>query len=94
MRQVQVFASYQSTELESTATTPAVPLTVSYLHLGGTNFIEDDVGRGVYVVGGLGITRLSPGRSGLSAEIPAVAEPGRRLPVGARPIGWAALRVA
>lgn len=71
-RQVQVFFSQQDSEFPpsgaSTSAT-AVPLTVSYLHLGGTNFIEDDVGRGVYVVGGLGITRLSPGRSGLSAEI-------------------------
>jgi hypothetical protein len=68
MRQVQVFASYQSTDLEATATTPAVPMTVSYLHLGGTNFFEGAVGRGAYVVGGLGVTRLSPGLSGLSDE--------------------------
>jgi hypothetical protein len=69
MRQVQIFASYQSTELESTATTPAVPMTVSYLHLGGTNYFEGAVGRGAYVVGGLGVTRLAPALSGLSAEI-------------------------
>jgi hypothetical protein len=68
MRQVQVFASYQSTELEATATTPVVPMTVSYLHLGGTNYFEGTVGRGAYVVGGLGVTRLAPGLSGLSAE--------------------------
>jgi hypothetical protein len=69
MRQVQIFASYQSTELEATATTPVVPMTVSYLHLGGTNYFEGAVGRGAYVVGGLGITRLAPGLSGLSAEV-------------------------
>jgi hypothetical protein len=69
MRQVQIFASYQSTELEATATTPVVPMTVSYLHLGGTNYFEGAVGRGAYVVGGLGVTRLAPGLSGLSAEI-------------------------
>ncbi|MGL4808002.1 MAG: hypothetical protein ACRC4O_04575 [Giesbergeria sp.] len=68
MRQVQVFASYQSTDLEATATTPAVALTVGYLHLGGTNYFEGAVGRGAYVVGGLGVTRLSPGLSGLSDE--------------------------
>jgi hypothetical protein len=67
-RQVQVFASYQSAELEATATTPEVPMTVGYLHLGGTNFFEGAVGRGAYVVGGLGVTRLSPGLSGLSDE--------------------------
>jgi len=69
MRQVQVFASYQSTDLEPSATTPTVPLTVSYLHLGGTNYFEGAVGRGAYVVGGIGATRLAPGLSGLSAEI-------------------------
>jgi hypothetical protein len=69
MRQVQIFASYQSTELEASATTPVVPMTVSYLHLGGTNYFEGTVGRGAYVVGGLGVTRLAPGLSGLSAEI-------------------------
>ena len=68
MRQVQVFASYQSTDLEASASTPTVPLTVSYLHLGGTNYFEGAVGRGAYVVGGLGVTRLAPGLSGLSAE--------------------------
>lgn len=68
-RQVQVFASYQSTELEATATTPVVPMTVGYLHLGGTNYFEGAVGRGAYVVGGLGVTRLAPGLSGLSAEV-------------------------
>lgn len=69
MRQVQIFASYQSTELEATATTPVLPMTVSYVHLGGTNYFEGAVGRGAYVVGGLGVTRLAPSLSGLSAEI-------------------------
>ena len=69
MRQVQVFASYQSTELEATGSTPVVPMDVSYLHLGGTNYFEGAVGRGAYVVGGIGATRLAPGLSGLSAEI-------------------------
>jgi hypothetical protein len=68
MRQVQLFASYQSTDLEPSATTPALALTVSYLHLGGTNYFETAIGRGAYVVGGLGVTRLSPGLSGLSDE--------------------------
>jgi hypothetical protein len=67
-RQVQVFASYQSTDIEASASTPQVPLKVSYLHLGGTNFFEGQIGRGPYVVGGLGVTRLAPGLSGLSAE--------------------------
>jgi hypothetical protein len=67
-RQVQLFASYQSTDIEASANTPLVPLKVSYLHLGGTNFFEGQIGRGPYVVGGLGVTRLAPGLTGLSAE--------------------------
>jgi hypothetical protein len=67
-RQVQIFASYQSTELEASGSTPVVPMKVSYLHLGGTNFFEGAAGRGAYVVGGLGVTRLAPGLAGLSAE--------------------------
>lgn len=68
-RQVQLFASYQSTDLPATGATPTLPMTVSYLHLGGTNFFEGAIGRGAYVVGGLGVTRLAPDLSGLSAEI-------------------------
>ena len=69
VRQVQLFASYQSTHIAASSSTPQVPLTVSYLHLGGTNYFEGAIGRGAYVVGGLGATRMSPGLSGLSAEI-------------------------
>jgi hypothetical protein len=67
-RQVQLFASYQSTDIEASASTPQVPLNVSYLHLGGTNFFEGQIGRGPYVVGGFGVTRLAPGLDSLSAE--------------------------
>ena len=68
-RQVQVFASYQSTDIAAYGNAaPAVPLTVSYLHLGGTNFFEGAIGRGAYLVGGLGVTRMSPGLAGLSDE--------------------------
>lgn len=68
-RQVQVFASYQSTDIPAYGNAaPAVPLTVSYLHLGGTNFFEGAIGRGAYLVGGLGVTRMSPGLAGLSDE--------------------------
>jgi hypothetical protein len=71
-RQVEVFASRQATQIPASATgaiSPVVPLTVSYLHLGGTNFFDGTVGRGPYVVGGLGITYLAPGLPGLSAEV-------------------------
>jgi hypothetical protein len=68
-RQVQVFMSYQSTDLEATGNSPATPMTVGYLHLGGTNYFEGDIGKGAYVVGGLGATRLAPNLAGLSAEV-------------------------
>jgi hypothetical protein len=67
-RQVQLFASYQPTEIGASPTTPVVPLNVSYLHLGGINYFDGPIGRGAYVVGGLGASRLSPGLSGLAAE--------------------------
>ncbi len=69
MRQAQVFVSYQSTDLEATGSTPKLPLSVTYLHFGGTNYIEGAIGRGAYVAGGIGATWLSPSLSGLSSEV-------------------------
>lgn len=69
MRQGQLFASYQSTDLESSSTTPKVPMTVTYLHFGGTNYFDGAIGRGAYVAGGIGATWLSPSLSGLSSEV-------------------------
>jgi hypothetical protein len=69
MRQGQVFVSYQSTDLEATATTPQVPLSVTYLHFGGTNYFEGAIGRGAYVAGGIGATWMSPSLNGLSSEV-------------------------
>jgi hypothetical protein len=68
-RQVQLFASYQSTELPAFGGMPALPMSLSYLHLGGTNFFEGGIGRGLYVVGGIGATWLSPSLAGTSSEI-------------------------
>lgn len=77
-RQVQLFASRQASEMPASSSasgsasgtaSPAVPLTMSYLHLGGTNFFEGGVGRGAYVVGGLGMTVMTPGLAGLSTEV-------------------------
>jgi hypothetical protein len=73
-RQMQLFGSHQRTKLVAAA--PAgggapltFPVSVSYLHLGGTNFIDETIGRGTYVVGGVGLTQLSPGLAGLSSEL-------------------------
>ena len=69
MRQVQVLLSYQSTDIEASATTPQVPLKLSYLHFGGTNYFEGTIGRGAYVAAGIGATWMSPSLSGLSSEV-------------------------
>ena len=45
-RQVQILGSYQSTELEATSTTPTIPLSVGYLHFGGTNYFQGAIGQG------------------------------------------------
>ena len=72
--QIQIFGSYQNTSLTVTQTGPLagtisrMPLKVMYLHLGGTSFFTGSVGRGGYVVGGIGVTFLSPGLDGLSTE--------------------------
>lgn len=68
-RQGQVFVSYQSTDLEASSTTPKLPLTVTYLHFGGTNYFEGAIGRGAYVAGGIGATWMSPSLNGLSSEV-------------------------
>jgi hypothetical protein len=68
-RQGQLFVSYQSTDLEATGSTPKVPLSVTYVHFGGTNYFEGAVGRGAYVAGGIGASWLSPGLNGLSSEV-------------------------
>jgi hypothetical protein len=74
-RQWQLYLSHQRTELEvAPAVAPGAaaspwPLTVTYLHIGGTSFFQGPVGQGPYVVGGLGATVFAPGQSGYSNEI-------------------------
>lgn len=72
-RQLQLFASTQRTELQANASNTAppqrIPIRLSLLHLGGTNFIDGTVGRGTYVVGGLGMTQLTPGLAGYASEL-------------------------
>ena len=75
MRQYQFFVSHQSSKFETGAqSSPAVAglngqsVSVTYFHVGGTNFFEGQVGRGAYLVGGLGVTLFSPGLNGYSEE--------------------------
>lgn len=73
-RQLQFFVSRQNTTLRL-AQGGALPLRVLMLHIGGTNFFNDPdgkyygrIGEGLYVVGGLGVSRMDPGLDGLVAE--------------------------
>ena len=68
-RELQVLYSQQSTTLSPGGGAAPFDLTVRYLHLGGTSFIDGPVGRGVYVAGGIGATQFSPSTTGYGSEI-------------------------
>jgi hypothetical protein len=89
-RQLQLLLSHQRTRLElaptSTPGAPSeLPLSVSYLHLGGLNYFEGQVGQGPYIAGGLGITQFSPRLQGTSSRTRASMNVGLgyHLPLGA-----------
>lgn len=63
----EVYYSHQSTQLNSlTIATPAptnvanIPITIDYLHFGGTSPISEDKNLTTFVSGGLGFAYLSP----------------------------------
>lgn len=77
-RQLQLFVSRQSSQMNTELATPVppgsavpakFPLRVTYLHLGGTSFLEGRIGQGVYLVGGLGATLFEPGVDGFENEL-------------------------
>jgi len=81
-RQWQVFVSYQRTDLAVEpsawlAPVPAaaaggriaLPMTVTYFHVGGTNFFDGSIGTGPYLVGGLGATLFRPQAEGYGDEL-------------------------
>ena len=70
-RQYQIFVSRQGTTLEDAAAPSGEKfrMSVTYFHIGGTNFFDGPVGIGPYVVGGLGATLFSPGLDGYSSEV-------------------------
>jgi len=68
--QVEVYYSQQNSALASGAFSSKannIGLTLYNYQIGGTDFIEE-VGRGLYVVGGLGGTTVKPDRSDLNSE--------------------------
>lgn len=86
-RQVQVFLSQQRTDLSlegASAGSPALPMSITYLHVGGTNFFTGAIGKGPYVVGGIGATYFDPSQ-GYSGELRASGNLGigYQLPLGA-----------
>ena len=69
-RQIEFFLSRQHTALTSGAFSPQtnnVGLTLYNYQIGGTNYI-DELGRGLYVMGGIGGTTATPDQSGLNSE--------------------------
>jgi opacity protein-like surface antigen len=58
--QYELFYTRQETNLEPDSPLGPLGLDVEYLHLGGTLDVDDELLLKPYVVGGLGITRLSP----------------------------------
>jgi outer membrane protein with beta-barrel domain len=68
--QIELFYSRQNTALTSGAFSSQannIGLTLHNYQIGGTNFIEE-VGRGLYIMGGIGGTTAKPNRSGLNSE--------------------------
>jgi hypothetical protein len=66
--QLELFFSRQNTALSSSAfASQNTGLTLDSYQLGGTAFI-DEMGRGVYVMGGLGATTAKPSASGRNSE--------------------------
>jgi hypothetical protein len=69
-RQIEVFYSQQDTALTSDALSSQsgnAQLTLRNYHIGGTAFI-DEIGSGLYVMGGIGGTTATPKGSGSNAE--------------------------
>jgi opacity protein-like surface antigen len=65
--QYELFYSREATDLNgSNLSVPHSNVTVEYLHVGGTVLLNDEVNIKPYMVGGLGVTRLTPGEAGRS----------------------------
>ena len=60
----ELFYSREATDLRSNFDGPRTDVTVEYLHVGGTVLLNDEFAVRPYAVGGLGVTRLTPGEQG------------------------------
>lgn len=75
-KQLELYYSHQSSDIRSvnlTLPTPTgsvdIPLSIDYLHIGGTAPIDDEKNYKTFVSGGLGFTYLSPDLSGLQSDL-------------------------
>ena len=76
--QVQLFVSRQSSQMGTELATPVpggsavprkLPLRVTYLHFGGTSFLDGRIGQGPYLAGGFGATLFEPQVDGFQNEL-------------------------
>ncbi len=71
-RQYQIFVSQQRTNLllgtAASAGSTRLAMDIYYLHFGGTFFWDGQVGKGAYMVGGLGATLFNP-EQGYKSEL-------------------------
>jgi hypothetical protein len=94
--QLQIYFSRQKSDVDARTATPPpppfsplpakFPLTITYLHIGGTVFLDKKIGHGLYLVGGLGATLFEPDLAGLANELrPSLnLGVGYQLPLGER----------
>ena len=68
-RELQLYYNQQSTTLSPGGGAAPFDITLRYLHVGGTLFIDRPISQGLYAVGGVGITHFSPGTDGYSDEV-------------------------
>lgn len=69
--QWELLVSYRNSSLRASGFSPVannIGVGITYYHVGGTYFV-DSIGKGVYVVGGLGATLFQPHESDLSSEL-------------------------
>lgn len=67
-RELLLLYRQQSTTLTPGAGAAPFDLTIRYLQVGGTVFMDNSVGKGPYVFGALGATQFSPSTSGYGDE--------------------------
>lgn len=69
----QLLVSHQRTHLAlgsaaAPGTATRLPLRVTHLHVGGVNYFDGPAGSGPYVIGGLGLTQMTPNLPGTTSR--------------------------